>query len=126
MLLDSGVVDHEMLHSGLMDQQVWAPAPHFAKVSEGRVGPCVSRVGHFEARLGGERKTEGVRAVDSFAGGNTLQSKLTNQLCHSVSIQQLDLPALLLPVVVHHQMLALNQLGVTKNRLKPENQVKVI
>ena len=124
MLLDLGIIDHEVFHGGLMDQQVRAPAPHHTKVSKGRIGTGIPTVSHLEACLRGERNTEGMRTVNGLASGNTLQPESLDKLNHPVRVQELHLPALLLPVVVHHQVLALHQLRVAQDWLKPKGAMK--
>ena len=124
MLLDPGIIDHEVLHGSLVDQQVRAPAPHHAKVSKSRIWPGVPGVCNLEACLRGERNTERVGTVDGLAGGNTFQAQCLQKVDHPVRVQELHLPPLLLPVVVHHQVLALHQFGVAENWLKPREAMR--
>ena len=53
VLLDLGVVDHEVLHGGLVYEEVRAPAAQAAQLPEGQVGPCVAAVGQLVAGAGG-------------------------------------------------------------------------
>ena len=86
MLLDPGIIYHEVLHSGLVDQQVRPPAPHHAKVSKSRIWPGVPGVCNLETCLRGERNTEGVGTVDGLASGNTFQAQCLQKVDHPVRV----------------------------------------